>query len=311
MNSSTWQNPGQLIVAQDIKNIVNYSVAELRENTITELISRGDIISFNDKGEIVSRTNILSDKQQEIVRVSASIKDAIDHRLKDYTTALPPVNNAIASTEKKYFDIKDSHDIIVASSCENGFIYVSKNTRCDTPTLSGYKGVIRKLNKEKGELADKYAKLKSQYDKMNRQKRRRLNIIPLCVVLVVGLIFLCGNIKYLEKSLFIEKMQREKAENELDSLFNLCEDTQPFIIKSTSFDFKTGVLSFDYYGYCTKTIILEVKAICPYNTDSSIKYFTVKKGNNSSSINMSKNLNSLNSYTFVFFAGENILGGTR
>ena len=30
MNSSTWQNPGQLIVAQAIKNIINYSVAELR-----------------------------------------------------------------------------------------------------------------------------------------------------------------------------------------------------------------------------------------------------------------------------------------
>lgn len=318
------------------------------ENAIAEMVSRGDIIAFNEKGDIVSTTNSLANKLQEVNAVTAIIRNGIDG-MKSYTKTLPPVNYSISNTEQKVFTYSAPNDTLVDASCKYAYTYVAKNKGCDTTSLSGYKGIIRKLHKEKDDLSFEYGKLKNQYNKLNEQKKQYRNVVILCAVVAVcgiGLFFLNdtlnstqqtleqsqsenvqkgetiqklisnitvlnGNINDLESSLSLEQSKREEAEAELNALKNIYQEQQPLFVKSTSFNFNTGWLSFDYYGYYDKTVTLGARAFDGYDSYSNSTTFTVEKGHHSASIYLSSNLSSSRWYSFELLIGNKIIGGDR
>lgn len=318
------------------------------ENAIAEMVSRGDIIAFNEKGDIVSTTNSLANKLQEVNAVTAIIRNGIDG-MKSYTKTLPPVNYSISNTEQKVFTYSAPNDTLVDASCKYAYTYVAKDKGCDTTSLSGYKGIIRKLHKEKDDLSFEYGKLKNQYNKLNEQKKQYRNVVILCAVVAVcgiGLFFLNdtlnstqqtleqsqsenvqkgetiqklisnitvlnGNINDLESSLSLEQSKREEAKAELNALKNIYQEQQPLFVKSTSFNFNTGWLSFDYYGYYDKTVTLGARAFDGYDSYSNSTTFTVEKGHHSASIYLSSNLSSSRWYSFELLIGNKIIGGDR
>lgn len=318
------------------------------ENAIAELVSRGDIIAFNEHGDIISTTSSLANQQQEISDIIAIIRNGIDG-MESYTKSLPPVNYSISNTEQKVFAYSDHNDTIVNASCRYAYTYIAKDKGCDTASLSGYKGVIRKLHKEKDELSSEYSNLKNQYDKLNKQKKQYRNVIILCLLVVLcgtGLFFLNdtlnntqqtleqsqnenvqkgktiqklnaditilnGNISNLESSLSYEQSKREEAEAELNTLKNIYTEHQPLFIKSTSFNFNTGYLSFEYYGYYEKTITLGVRAYDGNNSYSNSTTFNVEEGHHFASIYLSSYLSSSRWYSFELLIGNKIIGGDR
>lgn len=318
------------------------------ENAIAELVSRGDIIAFNEYGDIISITSSLANQQQEISDIIAIIRNGIDG-MESYTKSLPPVNYSISNTEQKVFAYSDHNDTIVNASCRYAYTYIAKDKGCDTASLSGYKGVIRKLHKEKDELSSEYSNLKNQYDKLNKQKKQYRNVIILCLLVVLcgtGLFFLNdtlnntqqtleqsqnenvqkgktiqklnaditilnGNISNLESSLSYEQSKREEAETELNTLKNIYTEHQPLFIKSTSFNFNTGYLSFEYYGYYEKTITLGVRAYDGNNSYSNSTTFNVEEGHHFASIYLSSYLSSSRWYSFELLIGNKIIGGDR
>lgn len=318
------------------------------ENAIAELVSRGDIIAFNEHGDIISITSSLANQQQEISDIIAIIRNGIDG-MESYTKSLPPVNYSISNTEQKVFAYSDHNDTIVNASCKYAYTYIAKDKGCDTASLSGYKGVIRKLHKEKDELSSEYSNLKNQYDKLNKQKKQYRNVIILCLLVVLcgtGLFFLNdtlnntqqtleqsqnenvqkgktiqklnaditilnGNISNLESSLSYEQSKREEAETELNTLKNIYTEHQPLFIKSTSFNFNTGYLSFEYYGYYEKTITLGVRAYDGNNSYSNSTTFNVEEGHHFASIYLSSYLSSSRWYSFELLIGNKIIGGDR
>lgn len=318
------------------------------ENAIAEMVSRGDIIAFNEQGDIVSTTNSLANKLQEVNAVIAIIRNGIDG-MDSYTKSLPPVNYSISNTEKKVFAYSDSNDTIIDASYRYAYTYVAKDKGYNTASLSGYKGIIRKLHKEKDELFSEYGKLKTQYDKLNKQKKQYKNVIILCLIVVfcgIGLFFLNdtlnstqqtleqsqnenvqkgktiqklnsditvlnGNISNLESSLSLEQSKREEAETELNTLKNIYMEQQPLFIKSTSFNFNSGYLSFEYYGYYEKTVTLGVRAFDGNYSYSNSTTFNVEKGHHSSSIYLSSYLSSSRWYSFELLIGNKIIGGDR
>ena len=318
------------------------------ENAIAELVSHGDIIAFNEQGEIISTTSSLVDKLQEVNQITIMIKSGIDG-LESYTKALPPINYSVSNTEQKVFTYMDSNDNIVEASCKYAYTYVVKDKGCDTSSLSGYKGIIRKLHKEKEELSSAYAKLKKQYDKLNKQKKQYRNVFILCLLVVLcgaGLFFLNndlrftqqaleqsqsenvqkgkniqklnsnitalnGHISELKSSLSLEQRKREDAEAELNSLKNIYMERQPLFIKSTSFDFNSGYLSFEYYGYYEMTVTLGVRAFDGNYSCSNSTTLNVQKGHHSSFIYVSSYLRSSRWYSFELLIGDKIIGGDR
>lgn len=320
----------------------------LFENVTAEIVSRGNILGFNEHGDIVPTVGMLADKLQDVKTITSSIKNVIDG-MEVYTKSLPPINYSISNTEKKFFGYNEHNDSIVDASCRYGYIYITKEKGCDTASLSGYKGVIRKLNKEKSELASNLSNLKNQYDKLNKQKKQYRNVVLLCLIVAlcgVGLFILkdtlnstqqtlersqtenvqkgktilkqssqistlndeINNLKY---SLTIEEGRREEAETELNTLKDVYLDKQPLFVKSTSFNFSSGYLSFEYYGYYEKSITLVVKAFDGNYSYSNSMSFFVEKGHNISSIYLSRNLNSSRWYSFELLIGNKIIGGDR
>lgn len=345
-NSSQYIGFCVLLNGMMFSNISNLFV--VFENAIAELVSHGDIIAFNEQGDIISTTSSFGNKQQEVSNITTMIKNGIDG-MESCIKSLPPVNYSISNTEQKVFAYSDPNDILVETSSKYPYTYIAKDKGCDTASLSGYKGIIRKLYKEKDELSSQYAKLRSQYNELNKQKKQYRNVVILCVVVVVcsiGLIFLNdtlnstqqtleqsqsenvqkgkmiqklnsnitalnGNISDLKSSLFFEQSKREEAETELNELKNIYKEQQPLLVKSTSFNFNTGWLSFDYYGYYDKTVTLGIRAFDGDYSYSNSTTFTIEKGHHSASIYLSSNLSSSRWYSFELLIGNKIIGGDR
>jgi hypothetical protein len=118
------------------------------------------------------------------------------------------------------------------------------------------------------------------------------------------------NIETLNENLREETECREQIENEFSSFKSSLNDIQPFIVKSTSFNFSTGWLSFDYYSFRDDTITIQVKAFGEnsYSNSSSIP---IEEGYHSESIYLSRDLNKSEWYSFELLVGNKIVGGDR
>ena len=318
------------------------------ENAIAEMVSRGDIIAFNEQGNIISETDSLADKLSEVNAITAILRKGIDG-MESFTKSLPPVNYSVSNTETKVFENIDPNDNIVNASSKYAYTYVRKSKGCDTSFISGYRGVIRKLHKDKEDLASEYSKLKTEFEKLNKQKKQYRNVIILCLILVlcgVGLYSLNNNlsstkhtlemsqkdnankqitiqnqdsiisalnsnISDLESSLSFEQRKRSEAETELNTIMDLHSNRQPLFVKSTSFSYSSGLLSFEYYGYSDTTITLGVRAFDGDNSYSNSTSFTVQKGNHSGSIYLNSGLSGSRWYSFELLIGNKIIGGDR
>lgn len=318
------------------------------ENAVAEMVTKGEILTFNENGDIVSKNNELIQSQQEIIRISNMITNAIGS-LDRHIERLPPVDYSKSNKEKKQFNIADPNDAIVEASYKYAYTYVAKDKGCDTSSLAGYKGVVKKISKEKSEISSQYYKLKSQYDKLNKQKNQYKKVVVLCFIVVVcgvGLFILKNalndtelnlqqareenvqksktindqktsiaslknNIVDLKSLLSAEKEHRMNIEQELEQLTKIYNEKQPLFVKSTSFDFGTGWLSFDYYGFCDKEVTLSVKAFNGEYSYSNSATLSVEKGHHSSSIYLSSGLNSSKWYSFELLIGNKIVGGDR
>lgn len=318
------------------------------ENAVTEMVTKGEILTFSENGDVVSTNKNLVQNQQEIKRILSIIGNAISI-LDNYIKILPPVDYSKSNTEKKQFNIADPNDAIIEASYKYAYTFVTKETGCDTSSLAGYRSVIKKLYKEKAELSFQCDKQKKQHNKLNKQKKQYKNVAVLCFIAVscsIGLFFLKialndtelnlqkaqkenaqksetikeqntfiaslkNNISDLQSLLTAEKEQREDIERELGQLMEIYNEKQPLFVKSTSFNFDTGWLSFDYYGFCEKTVTLNIRA---FNGDYSYSNSTtllVEKGHHSYSIYLNSSLNSSKWYSFELLIGNRIVGGDR
>lgn len=181
------------------------------ENAVAEMVLQGEILAFNEDGDIVCAGKDLVQCQQEVGRVSAMISNAIDS-LNGKIEMLPPVDNSKSNTDKKQFCVADDNAAIAEASVSYAYTCVAKNKGCNTSSLSGYKGVIRKLSKEKAELSLRYGELKHEYDKLNGLKKQYSKVVVLCVFVLLcgfGLLFLKENLNSTERNL--QQEQHESA----------------------------------------------------------------------------------------------------
>ena len=211
------------------------------ENAIAEMVSRGDIIAFNEQGNIISETDSLADKLSEVNAITAILRKGIDG-MESFTKSLPPVNYSVSNTETKVFENIDPNDNIVNASSKYAYTYVRKSKGCDTSFISGYRGVIRKLHKDKEDLASEYSKLKTEFEKLNKQKKQYRNVIILCLILVlcgVGLYSLNNNLSSTKHTL--EMSQKDNANKQItiqnqDSIISALNSNISDLESSLSFE---------------------------------------------------------------------------
>ena len=321
----------------------------LFENTISNLVTNGKLIHFNEQGDLVTCVEKLYLNQEEIDLLTESLRAGFK-RFEAYSATLPAVSYGTSKDSCKDFVVDDEQEKIIKSSYTNGYTYVYKSKGFNTAQLNSYKGVLSRSYKEKQELAAKLDALEKEHAKTLKQKKQFKYVIIMFVILLgcaIGLLTLNDNlnltrdalssandtISMQNDSLYVKSVEisnlhdanheldvrrqaeedkRIEAESNLESLKKKICDRQPFIVKSTSFDFSSGYLRFEYYGMTDSTVNIKVRAYndegSSYSNSSSIY---IESGDNSASIFLSRGLDSGKWYSFELLKDNIILGGDR
>ena len=275
------------------------------ENAVADLVTRGEILHFSDRGEITSLVANLDERQQEVERIAAVIRNQISE-LGSNTKKLPPVCYGISNNDSKTFSDSDKNEDIVNASCKYGYTYVLKDKDYNTTSLTSYKSVLIRLNKEKDTLSNNYSELKGKYEKLTEQKKQYKKLIILCILSAlcgIGLFSLkvlleCtrsnledarddikqkelmikardSKIDGLESSLFVEQSRCKKVEDELFELKKTYGDYVPIIITDVEIaNFNNdGSVETDYGGTIYSSRAIRVKPRITYigiKTDESV-----------------------------------------
>lgn len=321
----------------------------LFENTISNLVTNGQLIHFNEQGNLITSVEKLYLNREEIDLLTESLRAGFK-RFETHYAPLPAVSYGTSKDSCKNFVVNDDPEEIIKSSYTNGYTYIYKYKGFNTAQLNSYKCVLIKSYKEKQKIAAKLDALEKEHAKTLKQKKQFKYVIILFVILLgcgIGLFALNDNLNLtrdalshandiismqndslssktiqisnlhtenheLERRRQAEESRRAEAENNLDSFKSKIRNRQPFIVKSTSFSFSSGYLSFDYYGMIEGLVSVKVQAFndngeC-YTNSSSIY---IMKGDNSASILVSRNLDGDKWYSFELLKDNIILGGDR
>lgn len=275
------------------------------ENAVADLVARGEILCFNDRGGITSTIVNLNERQQEVERITSIIQNQFSALELDLRK-LPPVSYGVSNNDSKTFSESDKNEDIVNASCRYSYTYILKSTDYDTASITSYRDVLIRLNREKDNLANNYSELKKKYEKLTEKKKQYKKVVFLCAIIAlcgIGLFFLKdsldvtrsnlvdarkditqkegmiktldGKIANLESSLSVERSRRLSAEVELIELKKSCSDYLPIIITDVEIAnvFKDGSIETDYGGTIYSSYSMYVKPKIIYRgikTDESI-----------------------------------------
>lgn len=113
------------------------------EKAFAELVSQAEIIQMDGIGNIVSTTNQLTDKQQEVERILNYLRGETE-RLEHSASKLPPVNYGIAQDSIVMFSVSEVEKKIVDASVSYGYTCITKDDGYDTPLFAGLRSVLRR-----------------------------------------------------------------------------------------------------------------------------------------------------------------------
>lgn len=163
-------------------------IFSLYENVISNLVSKGHLIKFNERGDLVPNTEKLYMNVEEVDLVTESLKAGFDNLVSTART-LPPVNYSTSSDSTKDFSVEDSEEDILKSSYNNGFTYIYKSKNFNTVQLNSYKGVLSRISKERDKLKSECVRLSSQLAKAKAQQRNMKWISILgAIILILGVV---------------------------------------------------------------------------------------------------------------------------
>ncbi len=321
----------------------------LYENTISGLVTRGQLIHFNEQGNIVTNVEKLYMNKEEVDLLSESLRMGFNG-FESYSKVLPANCFGISKDSANDFAVDDNLDEIIKSSYTNGYTFIYKSKSFNTAQMNSYKGVLSRVNKEKNELQEKLEDLQVEHAKTLRQKKQIKYVFTLFVVLIgctMSLFSLNDSLKdtrnnlsdanetisSLENVISLkndtinsqidhisrlglyaseENTRRITAEQNIDNLKKKISDRQPFIVKGTSFNYNTGYLHLDYYGMTDKNVMVDVRAYNDYGTHfRQSSNIDIQPGDNSTSIFVSCNLDNNKWYSFEILIGNVIIGGDR
>lgn len=321
----------------------------LFENVISNLVIQGKLIHFTEQGDLVTSVDKLYTNGEEIELLTESLRAGFN-RFESCCLSLPVVCYGTAKDSSRDFVVDDEPEDIFRSSYTNGYTYVYKSKGFNTSLLNSYKGVLCKSNKEKQELQAKLDALEKEHAKTLKQKKQYKFVFVLFVILLgcaMGLFLLNDSLNdtrnklldanntigiqidslssknneittlyrennQLEQERQAEEEKRIEVENSLEELKRKICDRQPFIVKSTTFDFRSGYLRFYYYGMMDGYVNVKVRVYgddgTSYLNNSTIY---IESGDNSADIFINRGLNAGKWYSFELLKDNVILGGDR
>lgn len=154
------------------------ALCKLCEENFTNWVVNGDILEFDDNGDIISKVDKLYKTASEFKRLSESLSSQIAN-VKLPFSKLPPVNFAISANAVKTFNLEENKEAINAALNEYSNIYIYSDATSET--LNGFSDKLRRLNKENIDL-------KAENTKVLREKKRTTIVTILSIIVAVGVI---------------------------------------------------------------------------------------------------------------------------
>lgn len=316
----------------------------LRSLIETRLIESGEIIRYSNKGVLEYKVNTLSNCSREYEQLQEIIDAELEKNYDFYgiDTVTSTYNGERTSieviselTDAQIVDLTRQHNKIIVNyhnGVEDG--YIPKVIESLRASLLQAEGDADRLKKENA--------------KLNKQKKQYRYVMLLSLLLVgcgLGILTLNNNLtttkdelaqarqtisqqqdSITENNSLIAKLNKETQllTNELQSEVSKREEIetefttlkngigQPLFIFDNSFNFGSGNLQFSYYGLEETTIKLFVRAYRNNESYSNSAHVNIKKGTNSSSIFLSRGLDSNKYYSFEILVDDSIIiGGGR
>lgn len=159
------------------------SVFTLFEQIYAGMIARGELIMFDNQGNITTDVTQLYYMRESVEQLHNALRVQLD---KQQTWALPPMTFSVAKDSVKNFTIEDNNQDIIDASSKYGYTYIYKDKGYDTIQTNSYKGVIARLGKEKKELQERCNDLSS---KLSAERRKQQNMKWVSILGFIAIIF--------------------------------------------------------------------------------------------------------------------------
>lgn len=316
----------------------------LFENVISNLVTKGYLIKYNDSGNLIANTSHLYMNREEIDLVAENLKGGFDS-MQSTAMKLPPVNYAISSESVKEFVVEDDAKEILKSSYTNGYTYIYKSKGFNTALMNSYQGVLSKISKENTSLKKENSNLKEENRKIRQQKKQFRNVILLIFVVIgcgIGICFLYNNLNNTQdlltetneiielKNNTIKKKNGKISllKNSIDSLNKVVKNERevrieteeklnkicaanPFVV--TSLSVSSDAVDFDYEAVEEKEVTVTLKAVNEKNSQivSSTHTDTYYNGGGTKKMYFSKSLYTSDYYYVVLIYDGKIIAGKR
>lgn len=316
----------------------------LFENVISNLVTKGYLIKYNDSGNLIANTEHLYMNREEIDLVAESLKGGFDS-MQSTAMKLPPVNYAISSESVEEFAVEDNAEDILKSSYTNGYTYIYKSKGFNTALMNSYQGVLSKISKENESLKTENSNLKDEINRILRQKKQFKNVVFLVFVVIgcgVGIYYLYAHLNFAQRKIesanhtislkdrvidekndrisiirdsicSLERLFDEEQNRRLDAEGELAKvyAFNPFVVTSCSVD--ANKFSFDYYAIEQKDLTVTLKAINEKNSQiiSNSYTLTFYKGGGTKELDFAYRLDAACYYNIVLMCDGKIVAGKR
>lgn len=175
------------------------------EELITKITYRGNLLYFDEKGNLTSNLHQLYKQTEEIKLVDVELQTAFSELLKKQPL-LPPTDFSVASHTSTINSIDDDLKEVVHSSLTFGYTYVLKENDFNTQKMNAYRSTLKRLSRDNEDLKEKCQNISREL-MAERTKRRSLVWVGLLVIVVV----IMGIILY-DKVLFPSEVTHYKTD---------------------------------------------------------------------------------------------------
>ena len=157
---------------------------DIFEDTITNIVVKGELLEFTNEGNLTTKVNQLYSNTEELQRVADYLNSKLT-TLGKYAEKLPPANYAISNTEWKSYSIDNIAEVkSVLKDYSN--IRVIKGENYDTEALKGYAQKLKTQYTQIKTLTKEITKHKDEIAKLKRQKKQIKWVIFLLILIIIG-----------------------------------------------------------------------------------------------------------------------------
>lgn len=165
-----------------------FQAFRLFEELITKIAYRGNLLYFDEKGNLTSKLHHLYKQVEEINLVDTDLQASFSELIKKQPL-LPPTDFSVASHTSTVYSIEDDLKEVVHSSLTFGYTYILKENDFNTQKMNAYRSTLKRLSRENGDLKEKCQNISHE---LVTERTKRRNLVWVCllgmVVVIMGII---------------------------------------------------------------------------------------------------------------------------